>query len=205
MEIVRPLFFSKQFQAYHGLTPEQYLSGMSQSTIGGQIFVHNTPEERDDWIKENLGQRHYRGPYREGLGQILSTPANIPQVIAKYRHGPSEVGVTMNPLAVARDLRDLTAEMSANARTNDRILYRGAERPPIKDAENNQPISFSENRGAANAFAKSSRGEVFKAARGTVRGLRMADYGVTPMTVGPRNISEAEWLVDPLSFRSSAR
>jgi hypothetical protein len=205
MEIVRPLFFSKQFQAYHGLTPEQYLSGMSKSSIGGQIFIHNTPEERDAWIKENLGQRHYKGPYREGLEQVLSTPANIPQVIAKYRHGPSEVGVSMNPLAVARDLRDLTAEMSANARPNDRILYRGSERHPIEDASNNQPISFSENRGAANAFAKYSRGEVFKVAKGTVRGLRMEDYGVTPMTVGPRRISEAEWLVDPVSFRSSLR
>ena len=203
MEILRPLLFSHQFQAYHTLSPEQYLAGMSKSSIGGQVFIHNTPEERDEWIKENLGERHYKGPYREKMEQTMSTPTNIRQVITTYRQGPSEVGVTMNPLAVARDLRDLTTEMSANARPNDRTLYRGAERHPIMDAENNQPISFSENRGAANAFAKSSRGEVFKAARGTVRGLRMADYGVTPMTVGPRSISEAEWLVDPLSFRSS--
>jgi hypothetical protein len=177
---------------------------MSKSTIGKEVVVHNSPEERDEWIKENLGERHFQQPYREHLDRVLSSSPDIARTISAYSHDPLEVVSKLDPLRVARDLRDLTHEMATNARPNDKTLYRGAERHPIEDAENNAPISFSENRGAANAFARStSRGRVFQVAKNMVTGLRMEDYGVTPKTVGPRNVSEAEWLVDPVSFRSS--
>jgi hypothetical protein len=196
--------FSRQFEAFHGLSPEQYLGGMSKSTIGKEVFVHNSPQERDEWIKQNLGEHHVARPYGEHLDQVLSASPNIAKTLSAYRHDPTETLSRLDPLLVARDLRDLTHEMATNARPNDKTLYRGAERHPIEDAENNAPISFSENRGAANAFARStSRGRVFQVAKNMVTGLRMEDYGVTPKTVGPRNVSEAEWLVDPVSFRSS--
>lgn len=196
----RPILFSKQFESYHGLTPEQFLSGMSVSHMGGEKIVHATPEEHDEF-KRSLGPRHVKAPYREHLEATLGTPTDIRSVIAKYRSGPSEVGVGISPLVIARDLRDFTNEMEKSARPNDRTLYRGAQRPPTQDAFNDTPISFSENRAAANAFARANRGEVFKMQAGSVKGLRMEDYGVTPMTVGPRKVSEAEWLIDPQSIR----
>lgn len=202
MEVVRPILFSAQFKNYHHLTPEQYLSGMSATRLNGKVFIHNSPEEAEDFFRENWGKEP-RTSYREHYEKVISSPSDIQQAIAKYRNGPNEVGVGMNPLSVARDLRDLTTEMSTNSKPNDRTLYRGAERSPFVDAGNNQPISFSERKAAANEFARRNRGEVFQVAQGTVRGLRMEDYGVKPMTVGSRNVSEAEWLVDPLSFKTS--
>lgn len=198
MTMTRPILFSQQFQAYHDLTPEQYLSGMSMSRLGNEKIIHNTPEERDEFDKE-MYPKYYKGPYRERLEETLSTPTNIPEFIRNLRSHPGNAAVG-DPLVVARDLRGFTEEMDRNAKVNPRMLYRGARKAPSEDVKDYRPLSFSESRAAANVFAKESRGEVFKAQAGSVRGLRMKDYGVEPMTVGPRRVSEAEWLVDPKSF-----
>jgi hypothetical protein len=199
----KPLF-GQQFEAVHGKPIDFYLQGGHKWTMGNERIYLNTPEEHDDWVRENLSTNlaskfvGARGRFEE----TMSTPADPRDAIKAFREDPYYV-TTGDPLHVAKSIQAIDTEMRTNARENPMTLYRGAARTPQLDATRNMPVSFSESRHVAGHFAKSNRGEIFKVGHNEVKGLRMADYGVAPKTVGPNSISEAEWLIDPRSIKAN--
>jgi hypothetical protein len=92
----------------------------------------------------------------------------------------------------------------SGSRENDVTLYRGARRSPAEDigASKDNALSFTPDRHVARSFAApqgTSRGEIFKAAPGLVRGVPLEELGGMPRTVGKNRRPEAEWLIDPQS------
>jgi len=196
----RPIF-SDQFKAVYGRPIEFFLSGGHKSTIGREEIFHDTHEEHDEWIKQSFSPTMVEKltDSRSRYEDEMATPVGVRESIIKFRSNPHAVA-TGDPLRTARQIMALDNELRTNSRPNPTPLYRGARRSPVTDATANRPLSFSENRHVAGHFAKSSRGEIFKVGKEEVRGLRMEDYGVKPMTIGPSQLSEAEWLVDPRSL-----
>jgi len=91
----------------------------------------------------------------------------------------------------------LNTEVKRNSRPNPVSLYTGSSHHP---AENLQGYhSFSESHDVAKRFADTPRGRgaarVYTAGPGSVRGIRMEDYGV------PSLGNEQEWLVNSSSTK----
>lgn len=200
-----PSLFSGQFETVHGKPIDFFLQGGHKWTIGNERVYLNSPEEHDDWVRENLSPNtapKFVGA-RERFEETMSTPVKPADAIRAFREDPYYVTVG-DPLHVARHIQALDNEMRTNARPNPMPLYRGAARAPQLDATRNMPVSFSEDQKVAGLFAKANRGEIFKVGHNEVKGLRMEDYGVMPKVVGPKNISEREWLIDPNSLSGKA-
>lgn len=196
---MRKILLSDQFERVHGLTPSDYLLGKSVVRFGKEAHVFNTLDDRDAFDKELARTSH---PYSEHYSRVLESPSDIPSALSTHRGDALDVLVG-DPMRVAKRLQDLTNELDVRSVANTRPLYRGSKVSPQQLAHLNVPIPFSERKAAASVFAKNSQGEVYTAPKGSVRGLRLADYGVRPMTVGPRRVPEDEWLIDPLSITTS--
>lgn len=198
-------FFEGYASHLEGRTPSDILQN-GIITIGSRSYSH---PEFEEYIQQSEAQgkntafaREVLEKSKSGLESMRQTPHEklVAQGLANWRHGPREM-FTGTPLRAAALIDAVHKEFEQNARPNDVPLYRGSARHPQTDAqESGQPLSFSENRGAAAAFARQRRketgtGSVWVAEPGELRGLRMEDYGVTPMFIGKH--SEAEWLVHP--------
>lgn len=195
--------FSDQFERAHGRPMDFFLKGGSKSIIGRDKFFFDTPEEHEEWIRSSFSPSVASKSMgmREDYEKTMAKPVDVSTALRAYRSDPLYVTVG-DPLEIARNITALDKELRTNSRPNPMPLYRGAKRAPILDAQNNMPVSFSENRHVAGHFARSGRGEIFKVGHNEVRGIRMEDYGVKPAVVGPSNLSEKEWLIDPSSIKS---
>lgn len=203
--MTRTPIFSAQFEQVHGRPMDFFLKGGQKHSFGKQNHFTSNPEEDDAFINESYSPRvapkliDFRNKNWE---EVHSKPADPVEPLRAYREDPVNT-LTGDPLSVARNIMALDTELR-NGRVNDKTLYRGAARAPHEDAQNNNPVSFSENRHVAGHFAKRNRGEIFQIGHNEVRGIRMEDYGVLPKTVGPSSLSEDEWLIDPNSLRGKA-
>jgi len=198
-------FFSGYSEHLGGRTPQDVLENGIIS-IGSRSWSHPEFEEHinrsDSEGKDTSLARKLLEADRSDLTEMRKIPHEelVGEALRNWRHGPRETFVGSQYRAAGL-LNAVQREFSENSRPNEVPLYRGAARAPHMDAESlGRPVSFTENRPAAAAFARQRRketgsGHVYIAEPGEVRGLRMEDYGVTPMNLGKH--SEAEWLVHP--------
>jgi hypothetical protein len=144
-----------------------------------------TREEAESELQADMAKRD----------AALSTPHEELVKHALRRHlGSASQGSgvfgSYHDLAAGRALR---TEVSTNSRPNPVRLYTGSGHHP---ADNMQGYhSFSEDRGTAETFADINRGKIYTASPGSVRGIRVEDYGIHSYG------DEQEWLVHSPSAR----
>ena len=189
--------FGDHFKAVHGMTVDEALSG-KVAKINSTLM---SAEDFDDfWTGTRIGKG--MRPFAESHADKMQ-PTDVGATVRKFQreHGEHLIGDSHR---VAASLRDLTQAVRSGSRENDVTLYRGARRSPAEDvgASRDKALSFTPDRHVARSFAApqgTSRGEIFKAAPGLVRGVPLEELGGMPRTVGKNRRPEAEWLIDPQS------
>jgi len=146
---------------------------------------------------------------RKARDQAVATPHKnlVAQALGEWRKGPSRTMFMGEPHMLAARAIALDHEIETNRKANPQPLYRGAGTPPEEElgegVGKKTLLSFTENKPVAQTFAKVNEGKLFSFSAGQVEGLRMEDYGVTPMNVQTKagNLSEAEWLISHINNR----
>lgn len=179
-----------------------------EDALSGKVAKINdalmSPEEYDSaWSGSRIGAG--MRPFAESHADYIK-PTDVSETVRKFQmeRGEHLIG---NPYRVAANLRDLTQTVRSASRENDVTLYRGARRTPSLDVGESKDtaLSFTPDLHVARSFAAprgSSRGSIFKAAPGLVRGVPLSEIGGVRRTVGESRRPEAEWLVDPSSVPS---
>lgn len=198
--MVAPLnnyLFGDNFKRLHGMSVDQALSG-KVAKINDTLM--SAEEYDDNWAGTKIGKG--MRPFAESHAELIQ-PTDVSRTVRNFQreYGEHLIG---NPHRVAAGLRDLTSAVRSTGRENDVTLYRGARRPPSLDIGESKDtaLSFTPDLHVARSFSAprgNSRGEVFKAAPGLVRGVPLEELGGMPRTVGKSRRPEAEWLIDPLS------
>ena len=189
--------FGEHFKRMHGMSVEDALSG-KVAKINDTLL---TPEDYDDaWAGSRIGKG--MRPFAESHAELIQ-PTDVSATIHQFQRERGE-HLVGNPHRVAAGLRDLTQAMRGASRENETTLYRGARRAPSLDIgeSKDKALSFSSDVNVARSFAAprgGSRGAIFKAAPGLVRGVPLSELGGMPRTVGEKRRPEAEWLIDPAS------
>jgi hypothetical protein len=189
--------FGEHFKRIHGMSVDDALSG-KVAKINDTLM---SAEEYDDaWKGSRIGAG--MRPFAESHADFIK-PTDVSHTVAQFQmeRGEHLIG---NPHRVAASLRDLTDAVRGNSRENDVTLYRGARRLPSLDVGESKDtaLSFTPDLNVARSFAAprgNSRGSIFKAAPGLVRGVPLSEIGGIRRTVGDKRRPEAEWLVDPTS------
>lgn len=189
--------FGEHFKRIHKMSVEDALSGKI-AKINDSLM---SPEEYDNaWSGSRIGAG--MRPFSETHSELIK-PTDVSATVRQFQmeRGEHLVG---NTYRVAASLRDLTDAVRGNSRENDLMLYRGARRSPSADIgeTRDNALSFTPDLNVARSFAAprgNSRGSIFKAAPGLVRGVPLSEIGGIRRTVGDKRRPEAEWLVDPAS------
>lgn len=198
--------FDRAFQHFRGMTLDQAVRGYTYS--GGKLY---SPEESDEIDREMDEFRRKRGkdvPFRppaaERASEIAGQHRPIEHIVNDWAMNHRTLMVGTNTVGIARDLLDLGREIKSNSRTPEVKLYRGATVSPQEQVKSapDLPLSFTEDPHVARSFAKSgSKGTIFHALPGSVRGIYVPDYVKRQRTVGQGRREEREWLVDPASIQ----
>jgi len=192
--------FGEHFKAFHGMSVDEALSG-KVAKINRNLV---TPDEYDHamtWFSDRDGR--VSKPFAEKHADYIK-PTDVGETVREFQREHSEHLVGTNPHHIAAKLRDLTTAVRDAGRENEVTLYRGAKRNPSLDVgeSRDKALSFTSDLHVARSFAAprgGSRGEIFKAAPGLVRGVPLSDLGGMPRTVGATRRPEKEWLIDPAS------
>jgi hypothetical protein len=157
---------------------------MSHEALGPQFEEHIPPGGRWDRSGEEprWEQRHSElvaDALHSWKGWPTSMGLHMSEELAGAPQPSSGSGKQMRSQAAA-----LIREINERGQTNPRMLYRGSHVEPAGFR------AWSERRGVASGWAKKGGGEVYKAPRGTVRGIRVADYIKSGV-----DEQEREWII----------
>jgi hypothetical protein len=211
--------FEKNFHTQRGITFQQaregFVSGMSNlgRMVGAGPHEIVSPEDIDDFVKEihrdPRSSDIIKGAYpliprREQAGQRFEEKRPIEDVVHDWTmdHTGMNVG---EDAAVARDLTALSNEIRGG-RTPTAPIYRGQSGRETLGSNRDFPVSFTEDRHVARAFAAAPNsgrgGQVIKLPPGAASGLFVPDYVKRERTVGSGRRPEREWLIDPRSINT---
>lgn len=201
----RPILLSSQFHSFHGMTPEQALSGYQKHVFGSERHIVS-PEKVDEFHEWAYGRKRPR-PWADEFSEMQATRTATPvdRQLSSWAFGHEGLAVGFDLYQKALDLKELTRAMGEHGESNPMRLYRGAERSAAVDAFPDRPLSFTTDHNVAFSFANTGgkRGQIIKAEPGTLRGLDFEKFGVNRRTVGRSSRRENEWLIDPTSFQTS--
>lgn len=198
--------FADSFHQFRGMTVEQAAQGYGYPFGRGGGNELQPPEEVDE-INKHYAKKFNRPfiPAREAAEETMSQHRPVEDLVGSWARNHKEIMVGTNDAAIARDVMDLGSEIRTNSRMNEVKLYRGADISPAEQAAKapDRPLSFTEDHHVARSFAKSggSRGSIFHAHAGSVRGIYVPDYVPRQRTVGQSQRPEREWLIDPGSVQ----